>query len=44
MSFKDLEEEKHVKQGIIKRVSYDSGKTWHDVKPIPELRNPTIEY
>ena len=44
MSFKDLEEEKPVKQGIIKRVSYDSGKTWHDVKPIPELRNPTIEY
>jgi len=43
-SSKDLEEEEPVTQGIVKRVSYDSGKTWHDVKPIPELRNPTIEY
>jgi len=32
-----------VAEGIIKRVSYDDGKTWHDVKPIPELTNVTVE-
>lgn len=41
----DIESENEpVKQGIIKRVSYDDGKTWHDVKPIMELKNPTVEF
>ncbi len=36
-------ENKPVAEGIIKRVSYDDGKTWHDVKPILELTNVTVE-
>jgi len=44
INYEDLESEnKPVKEGIIKRVSYDDGKTWHDVKPIPELTNVTVE-
>ena len=39
----ESEEGEPVKQAIIKRVSYDDGKTWHDVKPIPELTNVTVE-
>ena len=39
----DIEEEEPVTQGIIKRVSYDNGKTWHDVKPTYELTNVTVE-
>jgi len=39
----DIEEEEPVTQGIIKRVSYDNGKTWQNVKPIPELMNVTVE-
>jgi len=38
------EKNKPVSEGKITAVSYDDGKTWIDVKPIPELRNPTIEY
>ena len=39
----DIEpENKPSAEGIITRVSYDNGKTWHDVKPIPELRNVTV--
>ena len=36
-------ENKPVREAIIKRVSYDDGKTWLDVKPIPELMNVTVE-
>ena len=39
----DIEEVRPIQQGIIKRVSYDDGKTWQDVKPIPELTNITVE-
>ena len=40
----DIESEnKPSVEGIIKRVSYDDGKTWLDVKPIPELTNVTVE-
>jgi len=40
----DLESENEpVKEAIIKRVSYDGGKTWFNVKPIPELMNVTVE-
>ncbi len=40
----DLESENIlVNEGIITRVSYDDGKTWLDVKPIPELTNVTVE-
>ncbi len=43
----DLDKEqtvaKPLPEGIITRVSYDDGKTWHDVKPIPELMNVTVE-
>ena len=34
---------KPVSEAKVTAVSYDDGKTWIDVKPIPELRNPTIE-
>jgi len=30
-------------EGIITTVSYDDGKTWFVVKPIPELTNVTVE-
>ena len=43
---KDIQETKPENkrmEGIIKRVSYDNGKTWHDIKPIPELTNVTVE-
>jgi len=44
INYEDLESEnKPVAEGIIKRVSYDDGKTWLDVKPIPELTNITVE-
>lgn len=43
INYDDLEEEEPVAQGIIKRVSYDDGKTWYNVKPIPELTNVTVE-
>jgi len=43
INYDDLEEEKPVREAIIKRVSYDGGKTWFNVKPIPELMNVTIE-
>jgi len=44
INVEDLESEnKPVAEGIIKRVSYDDGKTWLDVKPIPELTNITVE-
>ena len=43
INYEDLEEEEPVGEGIIKKVSYDDGKTWHDVKPIPELTNVTVE-
>ena len=33
---------KPVARGIINKVSYDNGKTWHDVKPILELTNVTV--
>ena len=36
-------ENKPSAEGIITSVSYDDGKTWLDVKPIPELRNVTVE-
>lgn len=40
----DIEpENKPSAEGIITRVSYDDGKTWLDVKPIPELTNVTVE-
>jgi len=39
----DIEEDEPVKEAIIKRVSYDNGKTWFNVKPIPELTNITVE-
>jgi len=39
---KDIQETKPSAEGIITRVSYDDGKTWHDVKPIPELTNVTV--
>ena len=39
---KDIQETKPVARGIINKVSYDNGKTWHDVKPILELTNVTV--
>lgn len=42
----DLEQEQPLARSTeakVKRVSYDDGKTWHDVKPIHELTNITIE-
>ena len=42
INVEDIEEEKPVGEGIIKRVSYDDGQTWHDVKPIHELTNVTV--
>ena len=44
INYEDLEtENKPSAEGIITRVSYDDGKTWLDVKPIPELTNVTVE-
>lgn len=44
INYEDLESEnKPVNEGIIQRVSYDGGKTWLDVEPIPELMNVTVE-
>ncbi len=44
INYEKLESEnKPVKEGIITRVSYDGGKTWFNVKPIPELMNATVE-
>lgn len=43
INVEDLDEEEHVRESIIKRVSYDDGKTWYDIKPIPELTNVTVE-
>ena len=43
INYNDLEKEEPVGEGIITRVSYDDGKTWLDVKPIPELTNITVE-
>lgn len=34
---------KPVAEARITKVSYDDGKTWFDVKPIPELTNITVE-
>jgi len=43
INYEDLEtENKPSAEGIITRVSYDDGKTWIDVKPIPELTNVTV--
>ena len=42
INVEDIEEEKPVGEGIINKVSYDNGKTWHDVKPILELTNVTV--
>ena len=42
INVEDIEEEKPVTRGIINKVSYDNGKTWHDVKPILELTNVTV--
>jgi len=43
-STQDIEpENKPSVEGIITSVSYDDGKTWFDVKPIPELTNVTVE-
>ena len=39
----NYEDSKIKTDGIITRVSYDDGKTWLDVKPIPELTNVTVE-
>jgi len=44
INVEDIEpENKPSAEGIITRVSYDDGKTWLDVKPIPELTNVTVE-
>ena len=43
INYEDLEEEEPVGEGIIKKISYDDGKTWFNVKPIPELTNITVE-
>jgi len=44
INVEELESEnKPVVKGIITRVSYDDGKTWHDVKPISELTDITVE-
>ena len=43
INYNDLEPENKRTEGVIKRVSYDGGKTWHDLKPIPELTNVTVE-
>ncbi len=40
---KDIQEPKRVAKGIIKKISYDDGKTWINVKPILELENVTVE-
>ena len=41
--YEGLEPENKRTEGIIKKVSYDHGKTWHDVKPDLELMNVTVE-
>ncbi len=44
INVEDIESEnKPSAKGIVTRVSYDDGKTWLDVKPIPELTNVTVE-
>jgi len=44
INVEELESEnKPVVKGIVTRVSYDDGKTWLDVEPIPELTNVTVE-
>jgi len=43
INYEDLKEDEPVREGIIKKVSYDDGKTWFNVKPIPELTNITVE-
>ena len=42
INYDDLEPENKRSEGIINKVSYDNGKTWHDVKPILELTNVTV--
>ena len=42
--YDDVEPENKRTEGIIKKVSYDQGRTWHDVKPILEMTNVTVEY
>jgi len=42
INYDDLEPENKRTEGIIKRVSYDGGKTWFNVKPIPEMTNVTV--
>ena len=43
INYEDIEPENKRMEAIIKKVSYDGGKTWHDVKPIPEMINVTVE-
>ena len=43
INYEDLESENKPVKGIIRRVSYDNGRTWHDVKPVLELMNVTVE-
>ena len=43
INYDDLEPENKRSEGIIKRISYDHSKTWHDVKPDLELMNVTVE-
>ena len=43
INYDDIEKDEPVKEAIIKRVSYDNGKTWFNVKPVRELENPTVE-
>ena len=42
INYEDIEPENKRTEGIIKKVSYDGGKTWHDIKPILELTNVTV--
>ena len=42
INYEDLKEDEPVGKGIIKKVSYDGGKTWFNVKPILELTNVTV--
>ena len=43
INYEDLKEDEPVGKGVIKKVSYDGGKTWFNVKPILELTNVTVE-
>ena len=43
VTYEKLESKNKPAEAIIKRVSYDGGKTWFNVKPIPELMNVTVE-